>query len=53
MINPKVIYLEPSCLKCQYQEGETGRQWCEDDIWEKCSECGVPSVKYILKEDND
>src|SRR5437868_10340340 len=39
----KEIWLEP---KCSDVCGD-GRSWCQDDVWEKCDECGSPAVKYI------
>lgn len=41
--DPKVIYLSPGC--------NYDREWCENDVWSECNECGVKSVEYILASD--
>lgn len=38
--DPQVIYLAPACCADPY--GDTGRLWCEDDVW-PCSDCPEPS----------
>ena len=30
---------------------DTGREWCERDVWGKCEECGRPATKYVLATD--
>lgn len=46
---PKAIWLQPWCVDCgRYSLGDDGRQWCEDDVWDECDECGLPAVKYVL-----
>lgn len=46
---PKVIWLQPWCIRCKHNDcSDTGRLWCEDDVWGKCDECGLPSVKYQI-----
>jgi len=43
--NPKVIWLEPSCvMDCA---DATDRMWCQDDVWGECEDCGTPPQKYI------
>ena len=44
----KTIWLQPWCDKCS-RCGED-RNWCEDDVWVACEECGKPSVKYVLAD---
>ena len=46
MSEPKTIWLQPWCGDCA--RGADGRQWCEDDIWEPCEECGAETLKYML-----
>jgi hypothetical protein len=43
-----VIWLQPWCAGCEMHAsyGE-GRQWCRDDVFEPCEECGQKSVKYV------
>lgn len=43
----KVIYLGPAC-----QEQADGREWCKDDVWERC-ECGDESVRYVIGSELD
>lgn len=43
----KVIYLGPTC-----QEQADGREWCKDDVWERC-ECGDESVRYVIGSELD
>ncbi|MFW9085621.1 hypothetical protein ACOI7N_13805 [Pseudomonas sp. P2758] len=43
----KVIYLGPAC-----QEQGDGREWCQDDVWEKC-DCGHESVPYVIGTELD
>ena len=45
----KVIYLGPAC---QEQGQSSGREWCQDDVWDTC-ECGHESVRYVLGSDFD
>lgn len=37
------IWLEPKCAEKSYE----GRQWCQDDVWDHCEECDLPSVEYV------
>lgn len=52
MTDHKEIWLEPRCDKpgawCQRAED---RMWCEDDVWGKCEDCEIKSVRYVLAED--
>ena len=43
----KVIYLGPAC-----QEQADGREWCKDDVWDRC-ECGDQSVRYVIGTEFD
>lgn len=45
-----VIYLAPAC-----HEDHMQREWCEDDVWSACEECGSKntSVRYNLGTDFD
>ena len=45
----KVIYLGPAC---QEQGQSSGREWCQDDVWDAC-ECGHESVRYVLASELD
>ncbi|MFJ2710912.1 hypothetical protein ACIOZM_08460 [Pseudomonas sp. NPDC087346] len=45
----KVIYLGPAC---QEQGQSSGREWCQDDVWDTC-ECGHESVRYVLGAELD
>lgn len=47
MSNPTLIYLGPAC-----QENGDGREWCQDDMWERC-ECGHESVRYVIGAEHD
>jgi len=49
MSDPKVIYLGPAC---QEQGQSSGREWCQDDVWDAC-ECGHESVRYVLGAEFD
>ena len=49
MSDPKVIYLGPAC---QEQGQSSGREWCQDDVWDTC-ECGHESVRYVLGAEFD
>jgi hypothetical protein len=45
----KTIWLEPTCMACEYT---TDRQWCQDNVWaDGCEDCGSMPVKYILAPD--
>ncbi len=57
MSNPKKIYLQPVCPKCDielpggHNPDCEGRQWCSDAVWEsECDGCGqeVETPTYIL-----
>lgn len=43
----EVIWLQPWCAECHKSSGED-RQWCQDDVWDKCEFCEQKSVKYVL-----
>jgi hypothetical protein len=45
----RMIWLEPQCAA----EAGEDRQWCQDDVWGECDECGTPSVKYIIATEYD
>ena len=47
MSNPKQIWLAPDC------DGECDREWCQEDVWSACDDCGSESVKYVLASDCD
>ena len=56
MSEHEIIYLEPVCPKCgeAYLDRGGGRQWCQDDVWDKaCGGCGGPvkTVKYVRVSD--
>lgn len=38
------IWLEPKCAENNHPEG---RQWCQDAVFETCSECGEKPTRYI------
>ena len=38
------IYLQPWCKDCK--DACDDRQWCQDDAWGECEECGLKPVKY-------
>jgi hypothetical protein len=46
---PTRIYLQPWCGRC---EGSVflgdGRQWCVDDTWGPCGDCGQQAVAYDI-----
>lgn len=42
-----VIWLQPWCDGCEKHCGYEGRNWCQDDVWGKCDECGNKSVRFI------
>jgi hypothetical protein len=46
----KEIWLQPWCGECQLKswESDGGRQWCEDNPWDDCEECGAKPIKYVL-----
>ena len=48
--DPQVIWLQPWCDKCDLHVYE-GRQWCEDDVFDKCEGCSKMPVKYIIAPD--
>lgn len=55
MADYKTIWLQPWCDGCETHAwgASGGRQWCQDDVWEDCSECGAKSVKYIIAPNQD
>ena len=36
------VWLGPRCG----DEAPDGREWCQDEVWERCSECGAEPVPY-------
>lgn len=40
------IYLAPACH-------EVDREWCQDDVWGTCDDCGEQSVRYVLASDHE
>ncbi|MFJ6322319.1 MULTISPECIES: hypothetical protein [unclassified Rhizobium] len=38
------IWLEPKCAEDNHPEG---RQWCQDDVFSNCPECGEKKTRYI------
>jgi len=36
------IWLEPSCNQCDRE-----RTWCQDNVYEKCEECGREPTRYL------
>lgn len=40
--NYETIWLEPECEAC-----DCNRQWCQDNVWDPCPECGLEPVKYV------
>lgn len=45
--NPDAIWLQPWCADCDHHSFREGRQWCQDEVWEKCEECGRKPIKYV------
>jgi hypothetical protein len=45
------IWLQPWCNGCdKHAFGvDSGRQWCEDEVWDDCEECGAKPVKYSIE----
>lgn len=56
--DPQEVYLEPVCPHCdggnlEYNDHETGRMWCEDDVWSgTCDNCGgeIEATRYVKAE---
>jgi hypothetical protein len=50
----ETIWLQPWCDGCEThcRGGDEGRQWCQDDVWEKCDECGNKSVRYVIAQED-
>jgi len=47
----ETIWLQPWCNGCdRYNHGGDGRQWCQDNVFEDCPECGRKPVKYAIQE---
>ena len=47
----KEIWLQPWCNACETTGGRfggDGRQWCQDNVWDKCDECEREAVRYVL-----
>jgi len=49
MDDSKEIWLQPWCEKCASDPYGAGRQWCQDNVWRECEECGARAVKYVLE----
>jgi hypothetical protein len=47
MNEPDEIWLQPWCDDCEKNCGVEGRNWCQDDVWGECDECGRKSVKFV------
>ena len=46
-----VIWLEPWCDTCEIAAAtseNSGRQWCQDEVWGHCTQCGAAPIKYEL-----
>ena len=49
MIDHPTIYLQPWCKDCALNDvSDTGRLWCQDDVWDECEVCQRKSVKYVI-----
>ena len=48
MTEHETIWLQPWCEGCERYRSSEGRNWCEDDLWGTCDECGNPSVQFVL-----
>lgn len=44
---PIIIYLSPDCTNC-HKWNEV--QWCEDNVFEPCEECGRQPRKFVLAD---
>ena len=40
-----IIYLQPWCRDCKNACDD--RQWCQDDAWGECEECGRKAVLFV------
>ncbi len=48
-IEPKEIWLEPWCEKCEDKAVVFGRGWEKQDLWKNgCADCDRQSVRYRL-----
>ena len=47
----KEIWLQPWCDACATMGVD--RQWCQDDVWTACEECGAKPVRYVLAPDTN
>jgi hypothetical protein len=52
MTDHAVIWLQPWCDLCEAKAGTGGRNWCEDDVWGKCNECGNKPVRYARRQNH-
>jgi hypothetical protein len=50
MTSHTTIWLQPWCAECDRSSYE-GRQWCEDNVWDKCDNCDALPVKYVIAPD--
>lgn len=47
--HPKELWLAPWCPWCKHSDNsDTGRQWCEDNVFEDCEECGRRAERYVV-----
>lgn len=48
--HPKELWLSPWCDDCEDAAliGDEGRQWCQENIFEPCVECGRMPDRYLL-----
>ena len=43
------IWLQPYCADCERNDdSDTGRTWCQDQVYETCAGCGREPVRYVL-----
>ena len=46
----ETIWLQPWCDGCDKgaYDAESSRQWCRDEVWGPCEECGRKPVSYTI-----
>lgn len=51
--NHETIWLSPWCNGCDrhHHNSDDGRLWCQDNVFDACSECGRLPVKYTIVAD--
>jgi hypothetical protein len=47
----KEIWLQPWCDECDRTQFD--RMWCQNNVWDKCDDCGREPVKFVLAESGD